>query len=277
MKAYLGGLVRATTTIAGLLFLLGIALPGSILAQEDVDALKKKLDRMAQEMEQVQQKVDELEKKNLEKEEEIEEIDDRLNEAELHTATDRLSFSVELRTRGDSLHYSDIQMAPASFTNLFFEDVVPGPGFNGATLNQIQTAIGNLIASGGVPPTEKYDADNDIIYTNKLRLNMKAKVNSQLSFTGRLAAYKVFGDSSGVKVNQGNLGDVTLDGNTSSLPHGDTLRLERAYFNYKFDVGPLPTNFSLGRQPLYRRCTIAVYELRPPRRITNGNDHQLAV
>ena len=149
MKAYLGGLVRATTTIAGLLFLLGIALPGSILAQEDVDALKKKLDRMAQEMEQVQQKVDELEKKNLEKEEEIEEIDDRLNEAELHTATDRLSFSVELRTRGDSLHYSDIQMAPASFTNLFFEDVVPGPGFNGATLNQIQTAIGNLIASGG--------------------------------------------------------------------------------------------------------------------------------
>jgi len=106
-----------------------------------------------------------------------------------------------------------------------------------------------MAAAGMIPPTEKYDATNDVILTNKFRLNMKAKVNDQLSFTGRLAAYKVFGDSTGVKVNQGNLGDITLDGNTSSLPHGDTIRLERAYFNYKKDLGPVPTNFSLGRRP----------------------------
>ena len=96
---------------------------------------------------------------------------------------------------------------------------------------------------------EKYDADNDILLTNKFRLNMHAKVSDQLSFTGRLAAYKVFGDSSDVKNNQGSLGDVTMDGNTSSLPHGDTIRLERAYFNYKKDFGSVPTNFSLGRRP----------------------------
>ena len=78
---------------------------------------------------------------------------------------------------------------------------------------------------------------------------MNAKVNDQLSFSGRLAAYKVFGDSTEVKFNQGSLGDVTLDGNTSSLPHGDTIRLERAYFNYKKDLGRVPTNFSLGRRP----------------------------
>jgi hypothetical protein len=78
---------------------------------------------------------------------------------------------------------------------------------------------------------------------------MKAKVNDKLSFDGRLAAYKVFSDSSGVKVNQGNLGDITLDGNSSSQPHGDTIRLDRAYFNYKKDWGSVPTNFSVGRRP----------------------------
>jgi hypothetical protein len=116
-------------------------------------------------------------------------------------------------------------------------------------LPQIQQAIGNMAAAGMIPPTEKFDAANDIILTNKFRLNMKAKVNDQLSFSGRLAAYKVFGDSTEVKFNQGSLGDVTLDGNTASLPHGDTIRLERAYFNYKKDLGAVPTNFSLGRRP----------------------------
>ena len=113
-------------------------------------------------------------------------------------------------------------MAPSAFVGSFF--VPPPNGFQGATLPQIQQAIGNMAAAGMIPPTEKYDATNDIILTNKFRLNMNAKVNDQLSFAGRLAAYKVFGDSTEVKVNQGSLGDVTLDGNTSSLPHGDTIR-----------------------------------------------------
>ncbi|MEZ4604963.1 MAG: DUF3373 family protein [Desulfobacterales bacterium] len=44
----------------------------------------------------------------------------------------------------------------------------------------------------------------------------------QLSVQGRLAAYKAFGDGTGVKIQPGQLGDVT-DSNTSSLPHGDTI------------------------------------------------------
>jgi len=130
---------------------------------------------------------------------------------------------------------------------MFFADYPNG--FNGATLSQAQAAMANMVQNGMIPPTEKYDADNDIILTNTFRLNMKAKVNDQLSFAGRLAAYKVFSDSSGVKVNQGNLGDVTLDGNVYSLPHGDVIRLDRAYFNYKKAWGPVSTNFSVGRRP----------------------------
>jgi hypothetical protein len=78
---------------------------------------------------------------------------------------------------------------------------------------------------------------------------MNARINPQLTFGGRLAAYKVFGDSTGIKFNQGSLGDVTFDGNTSSLPHGDTIHMERAYFNYKKDLGDVPMNVSLGRRP----------------------------
>ena len=78
---------------------------------------------------------------------------------------------------------------------------------------------------------------------------MKSVVNSKLSVQGRLAAYKAFGDSTGVKFNQGSLGDVTFDGNTSSLPHGDTIHLERAYFVYSDEFGRLPVSLSVGRRP----------------------------
>jgi hypothetical protein len=234
-------------TLIGMLLLSGVISLGTASAADEVEQLKQRLEQMNKEMQSVQQKLDDLEKQSQAKEETMEELDDRLNKTELHTATDKVAFGIEFRTRGDSLHYQDIQMAPASLTNMFFADYPAG--FNGATLAQAQAAMAGMAQAGMIPPTETYDADNDIIFTNKFRLNMAAKVNDQLSFSGRLAAYKVFGDSSGVKVNQGNLGDVTLDGNTSSLPHGDTIRLERAYFNYKTDLGPVPTNFSLGRRP----------------------------
>ena len=64
--------------------------------------------------------------------------------------------------------------------------------------------------------TQKYDADNDIIYTTKFRMNMKARLDSHLSFTGRLAAYKVWGDSTGVNFNQGSMSDISLDGTSAS-------------------------------------------------------------
>ncbi len=220
---------------------------GTAGAETEIQMLRKQLKLLNENMKTVQKKLEELEKKEAEKKEEMEEMDERLSEAELHTATDKISFGVELRTRADSIHYSDLIVAPPSLFNAFFN---PLPnGFNGATLNQIQQGMANMAAAGMIPPVQNASANNDIIYTNRFRLNMKAKVNNNLSFGGRLAAYKVFGDSTEVKVNQGSLGDITLDGTTSSLPHGDTIRLERAYFNYKNTIGPIPFNFSAGRRP----------------------------
>jgi hypothetical protein len=239
--------------VSAAVFLMMFLPTSAVSAQDDVTALKEQLQMLYEKLETVQQKLDQMETSGAETKADVEEIDDRLNKAEIHTATDKIAFGVELRTRADSIHYDGIKSAPAPLLGAFFTPVNPVNyalgGFNGATLNEIGNMIGGMVAGGAVPAPVDTDVDNDIIYTNKFRLEMSSKFNNHLSFGGRLAAYKVFGDSTGVKFNQGSLGDVTFDGNTTSLPHGDVIRLERVFFNYKDDIGDVPVNFSLGRRP----------------------------
>ncbi len=221
-------------------------------ASEDIQALKNQLEEMSRTMDMLQQQIENMEqekiKEKIKEKEELSYLGKRLDKAELHTATDKISLGVELRTKADSIHYDNMLSAPSAMMGAFFAPPAMG-GFNGATLGQIQQGMQNMAMGGMIPPLESHDVDNDIIFTNKFHLNMKAKVNASLSFAGRLAAYKTWGDSTGVKFNQGSLGDVTFDGNTTSLPHGDTIRLERAYFLYSKYLGEIPMSFSLGRRP----------------------------
>lgn len=205
------------------------------------------LKSLREELKTLQEKIEKLEKKSAWAEDDIEDLSARVDKTEMHTATDKIAFDVYFRTEAGSLHYDDVRIAPQPLMAAFFTPVPNG--FNGATLSRIQQAMGQMAMNGMVPPPDAYDADNDIIYTNKLRLDMKSVLSPNLSFQGRLAAYKVFGDSTGVKFNQGSLGDVAFDGNTSSLPHGDTVHMERAYFVYKDEMGKLPWNLSIGRRP----------------------------
>jgi len=228
-------------------FLLGILafvlaiFPGQAFAEDNVEQLKK-------EVQTLKEKIEELEKDSSWNTDDIEYLSDRLDKAEMHTATDKVSFGFYLRTRAESIHYDDIRMAPAPIINGFFTPAAQG-GFNGLTPAQIQQGMQQMVDAGKVPSPDTYDVDNDIIYTNKLRMDFKGLINRNLSFNGRLAAYKVFGDSTGVKFNQGSLGDVTFDGNTSSLPHGDTIHVERAYFIYKHQLSKIPMSLSIGRRP----------------------------
>lgn len=211
---------------------------------DDMQSLKAQVKALTAQLEALKAKIEESE---AEKEEELTEIQERLDDAELHTETDKISWGIDLRVRGDSIHYDDVAQAPDALVGAFFTPVSQG-GFNGATPEQIQQAIGQMAMAGMIPPPEKRDYDNDAILTNRLRLNMKAKINENLDFAGRVTSYKVWGDSTGVKAFN-ELNDVSFDGNTGSLPHGDQLRLERAYFNLKGDWGKTPVNFSLGRRP----------------------------
>ncbi|MFA6010097.1 MAG: DUF3373 family protein [Desulfobacteraceae bacterium] len=202
----------------------------AVVGAEDTETLKKQ--------------VDELKKQ-------VDDMGDRLNKAEVHTATDKLALGFELKTTAWSVHYEDALAAPSALVNGFFVnyDGTPTGGFNGATLAQFQGAMANMAMGGMIPPADKYNADNDILYTTRFRMNMKSKVNDNLNFMGRLSAYKVWGDSTGVNFNHGSMSDVSLDGTTASVPRGDTIHLERAYMNYKNEIGSLPYNFSLGRRP----------------------------
>lgn len=199
---------------------------------------------MADETEALKKEVETLKKQ-------VNDLGGRLDKAEIHTATDKLSLGYELKTTAWSIHQDDALMAPSALVNGFFVnyDGTPFGGFNGATLNQFQTALANMAMGGMIPPAEKYDADNDILYTSRFRMNLKSKVNDNLNFMGRFSAYKVWGDSTGVNFNHGSMSDVSLDGTTASVPRGDTVHLERAYMNYKNEIGAVPYNFSLGRRP----------------------------
>lgn len=221
--------------------LLAAAPPASA---EDNAVLKKRLDALTKEVNELN---DQLKKQESADDTQIKSLKDRLDKTELHTATDRISWGLDMRVRNDSIHYGDVRTAPEALVGSFFTPVSQG-GFNGATVQQIQQGIAQMAAAGMIPPAEKKDYDNDSILTNRLRLNMKAKVNEHLDFQGRITSYKVFGDSNSVKPYNG-FNDVTFDGNTTSLPHGDTLRLERAYFDIKGDAGKVPLNLSLGRRP----------------------------
>ncbi len=184
----------------------------------------------------------------------VEELNSRLNSAELHTETDKLSLGFELKTTALSIQYNDAVRAPDSMTQMFFMpynsiDPMTG-GFNGATQDQVNQMIRGMAAMGMVPVAETYDSDNDIMFTTKFRMNMKGKVNNNLSFIGRLSAYKTWGDSTGVNFNNnGSMDNMALDGTSASKPNGDILHLERAYMNYSNTIGSLPYNFSIGRRP----------------------------
>ena len=214
---------------------------------DEIQDLKQELKLLNEKMQSVQQQLEEMETEATKKDKKMQSMEKKVNQSYVHAAMDKITLGAELRTRADTIHYTNALLAPSAMTQSFF--TAPPMGFNGATLPQIQQGMANMAAAGMIPPPEEYSTDNDFISTNRFRLEMKSKITDKLSFGGRLAGYKVFGDSVGVEFNQGGLGDVYLDGTTSSLPHGDTIHLERAFFNYHNTIGSLPYSFSLGRRP----------------------------
>lgn len=145
---------------------------------------------------------------------ELEELSERTDATEMHTATDRIAFYGDLRFRANSLNYRGIKWPAAT-------------------------------AGMGYPDT--YNVKNSIVYTSRLRLNMKAKVWDNVDFSGRLTMYKGWGDSTGVKV-MDSFGAVTMDGTNGGNTTGDFVRVERAYFNWK-NIGGSNFYLSIGRRP----------------------------
>ncbi len=115
----------------------------------------------------------------------------------------------------------------------------------------LATAFGLGQLSGVMPfamdQKRTYDINNDLFYTTRLRLGMKAKISKNMSFAGRLNMYKNWGDSSGAKVFD-SWNAFTMDGTSGGSTSGDSLQVERAYFNWK-NIGGTPFYLSIGRRP----------------------------
>lgn len=108
-----------------------------------------------------------------------------------------------------------------------------------------QQLMGMLLPATYVPETK---ANNSIMYTNRLRLRLDSKVTENMSFSARLSMYKVFGDSTGVQVFNGQPTSFNVDGTTAGVPNSDQVRVERAYFSWD-KIGNSKFFLSIGRRP----------------------------
>lgn len=196
--------------------------------------------------------------------EQLDELNSRVDKTERHTSLDRLEITGDFRTKAHSLHYRDVVWNPA--INVNFNDfgakamsgVFGMPNDPNSPLGKMMQANPDLAAAfqngmlqGVMPyvlaPKSVQDIDNDIFYTTRLRLDLKAKVWDNVSFAGRLSMYKNWGDSTGVQVFD-SWRSFTMDGTSSGNTSGDWLRVERAYFDWK-NINGSEFYLSIGRRP----------------------------
>lgn len=97
---------------------------------------------------------------------------------------------------------------------------------------------------------DPYDPDNDTLYTNRLRLNLKARATENITFKGRLSMYKIWGMESASATASPVFGanGYIMDPNITRRPNDSTLRVEMAYVNWT-NIADLPVWLSIGRRP----------------------------
>ncbi len=103
----------------------------------------------------------------------------------------------------------------------------------------------------GVTPVPAYKVYNDVLWTNRLRINMMVKATENVTFKGRLAMYKAWGMESNPTGDMGSpftLDGFNWDGNSTHQPVDNVLRVDRAFINWD-SIGGTPFWISIGRRP----------------------------
>ncbi len=134
-----------------------------------------------------------------------------------------------------------------------------------------------IFSNMGYNPTVAQDYSNDTIWTNRLRLDLRAKALENVEFKGRLAMYKAWGmqnNPSDYSYNNGMGGGPfalagymsDFDGATTRNPNDSILRVDRAFVNWNA-IGGSPVWFSIGRRPTTDG---------PPANLKLGSDERMA-
>lgn len=146
--------------------------------------------------------------------------------------------------------------------------LIPGTDAFNAAFPDALAAVNAAGVVGGYDMTLKNNYENDVLYTNRFRLGMKAKVSENLEFKGRLAMYKAWGMQSNPTSNGPYFMNqfTAMDGATTRQPSDSILRVDRAYINWT-GVADLPVWFSIGRRPTTDG---------PPAHLRLGTDKRMA-
>ena len=238
------GLVSLTTLFLSLHSLPGDAVAGSPASNQELIQEIEMLKSIVMDLNERLGNAEELLQLSLEQDsqdqeiqDELEELDKRVSGTEEHSALDKVTLSVDLETRLNSLHM-DAKGMPLAMQNNIMTNFATGNSFPSSALDGFS-----------FPPPEDQNIDNNTIFTSRIRIDMRAKPADSLSFVSRLSANKIFGDSSGVKWYNGGPNAVTMDGNMHSTGSDSAIRLERAFFTYFDEIGEFPYHFSVGRRP----------------------------
>jgi hypothetical protein len=253
--------------------------------RQEIELLKKTITAMEERLanQEKKQQVQALPPVDQKTEEQLKEIDRRVTKTERDTALQRIKFGGDYRFEAHSIqgtipaHFDGMRLQNLLVKSMFTMSALGRPPAsldeinqavaghysdyqyftNNLTFNQLKQAMGQFPAPlqqqlfGLLMPATyvpEYKADNRILYTNRFRLRLDAPVSDNVSVTARLSMYKVFGDSTGVQVFNGQPTSFSVDGTTSGVPNSDILRVERAYFTWN-KIGGTPFFLSIGRRP----------------------------
>ncbi|MFH7320575.1 DUF3373 domain-containing protein [Desulfurivibrio sp. D14AmB] len=98
-------------------------------------------------------------------------------------------------------------------------------------------------------PNATVTEKNDSLMTNRLRLNMYAKVQDNVEFVGRLAMFKAWGMQNAPDDEGGFFGGYPgIDGNSGRRASDNTLLVDRAIVNWN-NIADTNFWFSIGRRP----------------------------
>lgn len=213
----------------------------------------------------------------------IKELDRRVTKTERDTALQRIRFGGDYRFEAHSIranvpaHYDGMKLQSLLVRTMFSMGILGRPPMSVSEINSTvaqnyssyqlftsnltfsqlreqmaafppemqQQLFGMLLPETYVPETK---ANNGILYTNRFRFRIDSQVAENMHFSARLSMYKVFGDSTGVQVFNGQPNTLNIDGTTSGVPNSDQLRVERAYFSWN-KIGGSNFFLSIGRRP----------------------------
>jgi hypothetical protein len=114
-----------------------------------------------------------------------------------------------------------------------------------------------LFSAMGYNAVSSTDYDNDTLWTNRLRVNLRAKATEDVEFKARLAMYKSWGmenspvdytTNAGMGGGAFMLNSLSFDGSSTRQPVDNILRVDRAFMNWN-SIGGTPVWFSIGRRP----------------------------